>query len=90
MAKVFYNYRKAFILAVKSSHMKKRLFNVLNFVALNVLFFAIYLNFIHKDTNVLPAVSASTNVAAKNLGSEQLKNTMVINTPVKKAMADEN
>ena len=29
--------------------MKNRLFEILNFCALNVLFFAIYLNFIHKD-----------------------------------------
>ena len=44
--------------------MKKRVFNILNFVALNILFFAIYLNFIHKDVNVFPA--ASPIVAAKN------------------------
>ena len=31
--------------------MKNRLFRTLNFCALNVLFFAIYLNFIHKDQN---------------------------------------
>jgi len=64
--------------------MKKRVFNVLNFLALNVLFFAIYLNFIHKDTNVLPAVSAASNVAVKSLAAEQLKNTVVANTPQKK------
>lgn len=64
--------------------MKKRVFNVLNFLALNVLFFAIYLNFIHKDSNVLPAVSAASNVAVKSLAAEQLKNTVVVNTPQKK------
>jgi len=67
--------------------MKKRAFNVLNFLALNVLFFALYLNFIHKDTNVLPAVSAASNVAVKNLAIEQMKNTVVVNEPQQKKTA---
>ena len=36
--------------------MKKRLFNLLNFVVFNLLFFALYLNFIHRNTNNIPAV----------------------------------
>jgi len=36
--------------------MKTRLSKVLNFFAFNVLFFALYLNFIHKGTDVEPVV----------------------------------
>ena len=64
--------------------MKKRIFNVLNFLALNVLFFALYLNFIHKDVNQLPAVTAATQVAAKTLASNQLQNPVAVNNGQKK------
>jgi hypothetical protein len=59
--------------------MKRRAFALLNFLALNVLFFAVYLNFIHKDTNVLPAVSASSNHAARQLTSEPDKQPVAAN-----------
>lgn len=36
--------------------MKTRLFKVLNFCALNILFFALYINFIHKGSNVIPDI----------------------------------
>ena len=39
--------------------MKRRAFKVLNFFAFNLLFFALYLNFIHKDKNVQEAIQAS-------------------------------
>ncbi|HVG15745.1 MAG TPA: hypothetical protein VM935_12320 [Chitinophagaceae bacterium] len=39
--------------------MKRRAFKVLNFFAFNLLFFALYLNFIHKDKNVQKAIQAS-------------------------------
>lgn len=35
--------------------MKRRVRKVANFFAFNLLFFALYLNFIHKDSNALPA-----------------------------------
>jgi len=35
--------------------MKKRLSRVLNFFAFNLLFFALYLNFVHKDSSPQPA-----------------------------------
>lgn len=35
--------------------MKKRLSRVLNFFAFNLLFFALYLNFVHKDSQSQPA-----------------------------------
>jgi hypothetical protein len=42
--------------------MKKRISRVLNFFAFNLLFFALYLNFIHKDTNAqMPAQKNSTS-----------------------------
>src|SRR5687768_4935879 len=43
----------------KSYIMKRRAFKVLNFFAFNLLFFALYLNFIHKDKNVQEAIHAS-------------------------------
>ena len=33
--------------------MKRRIFQVFNFLAFNLLFFALYLNFIHKDNNAI-------------------------------------
>ena len=62
--------------------MKKRVFNILNFVALNVLFFAIYLNFIHKDVNVLPAPSP---VAVKNF-AQASSATQVASVPQKQKL----
>lgn len=43
--------------------MKKRLSRVLNFFAFNLLFFALYLNFIHKDNNVVVAVPSKSSTA---------------------------
>ncbi|MFN2438779.1 MAG: hypothetical protein ABR503_06230 [Chitinophagaceae bacterium] len=46
--------------------MKTRLSKVLNFIAFNLLFFALYLNFVHKDTSDLPALQpVHTNAAIK-------------------------
>ncbi|HEU0111048.1 MAG TPA: hypothetical protein VFQ73_09240 [Flavisolibacter sp.] len=52
--------------------MKKRLSRVLNFFAFNLLFFALYLNFIHKDSNtqtVLPTKTSSATVQGTTLVS---------------------
>jgi hypothetical protein len=54
--------------------MKKRMFALLNFLALNVLFFSIYLNFIQKDTDTLPAVAASSVV--KSVAANEVKRTV--------------
>lgn len=43
--------------------MKKRLTRVLNFFAFNLLFFALYLNFIHKDTNAQQTISHKGSAA---------------------------
>jgi len=51
--------------------MNPRVFKIANFFAFNLLFFALYLNFIHKDKNVQQAINASvqtpvaTRVASK-------------------------
>lgn len=55
--------------------MKKRISRVLNFFAFNLLFFALYLNFIHKDNSVNAAPvqkSSTTNV---------VKGTVLVENP---------
>jgi hypothetical protein len=46
---------------IKSNIMKRRVRKIVNFFAFNLLFFALYLNFIHKDKAV-----ADTNVSANS------------------------
>jgi hypothetical protein len=53
-----------FVVPNKSSLMKKRVSRILNFFAFNLLFFALYLNFIHKDSNTQPAPSPKSSTAA--------------------------
>ena len=55
--------------------MKKRISKVLNFFAFNLLFFALYLNFVHKDNNV-----QSTPVA-KTTMETTVKGTVLVNNP---------
>jgi hypothetical protein len=45
--------------------MKRRITTVLNFLALNLLFFALYLNFVHKDKDVLESLHSSRSVHNK-------------------------
>lgn len=46
--------------------MKKRITRILNFFAFNLLFFALYLNFIHKDGNMQEtAVPQQTSASIK-------------------------
>ena len=44
--------------------MKRRVSKVLNFFAFNLLFFALYLNFIHKDKDVHEAMRSSHSVSS--------------------------
>ncbi len=53
--------------------MKKRLSRVINFFAFNLLFFALYLNFIHKDSNAQEALP-KTNSAATVKGTSLVEN----------------
>lgn len=54
--------------------MKKRISRVLNFFAFNLLFFALYLNFIHKDSNALPAPAPKSATATS-------KRTVLVDNP---------
>jgi hypothetical protein len=51
--------------------MNPRVFKIANFFAFNLLFFALYLNFIHKDKNVQQAISTTvqTPVATRSLST---------------------
>ncbi|MCC7401928.1 MAG: hypothetical protein IT214_10640 [Chitinophagaceae bacterium] len=67
--------------------MKKRVRRALNFFAFNLLFFALYLNFIHKDKvpvieTVTPQNAAIFNgtVSADNTAKSLDKKTATINT----------
>ena len=54
--------------------MKKRISRVLNFFAFNLLFFALYLNFVHKDnTQTLPV--------ARNTATATVKGTVLVSNP---------
>ena len=68
--------------------MKRRIRKIVNFFAFNLLFFALYLNFIHKDrtsNDIAPAavVSGSTSNVAAYTG------TVLVQTPEKKSMRKE-
>lgn len=43
--------------------MKRRIRKIVNFFAFNLLFFALYLNFIHKDKTMVEPVPVKTNAA---------------------------
>ncbi|HYM93470.1 MAG TPA: hypothetical protein VET23_04975 [Chitinophagaceae bacterium] len=43
--------------------MKRRALRITNFIAFNLLFFALYLNFIHKDKSVVPVQNVQTSTA---------------------------
>ena len=62
--------------------MKKRISRVLNFLAFNLLFFALYLNFIHKDNNELPdqanATASIRTVLVSNQGEYVKKDVKLI------------
>lgn len=51
--------------------MNPRVFKIANFFAFNLLFFALYLNFIHKDKNVQQVISTTvhTPIATRSVPS---------------------
>jgi hypothetical protein len=58
-----------FTLALKTKNpllMKRRITTVLNFFAFNLLFFALYLNFVHKDNNTIPVSNTQTHSAVQH------------------------
>jgi len=57
--------------------MKRRIRRIVNFFAFNLLFFALYLNFIHKD-------KAATGVAAdQSIKPAAFSGTVLVNNPEK-------
>ncbi len=54
--------------------MKRRLRKIVNFFAFNLLFFALYLNFIHKDKATTEPVPVQTNAAATITGTVPVQN----------------
>ena len=67
--------------------MKRRIRKIVNFFAFNLLFFALYLNFIHKDranSDTAPAVvsTSATNASAYT-------GTVLVQNPEKKYMRKE-
>jgi hypothetical protein len=44
--------------------MKRRIRKIVNFFAFNLLFFALYLNFIHKDKVIIESVPVKINTSA--------------------------
>jgi hypothetical protein len=54
--------------------MKKRISRVLNFFAFNLLFFALYLNFVHKDNNVQAIQPPKSSVATSTKGTVLVSN----------------
>ena len=54
--------------------MKRRIRKIVNFFAFNLLFFALYLNFIHKDKSLIETVPVQTNTATAITGTVPVQN----------------
>lgn len=68
--------------------MKRRIRKIVNFFAFNLLFFALYLNFIHKDranNDIAPAAVVSTQTT----NSAAYTGTVLVQNPDKKYMRKE-
>lgn len=50
--------------------MKSRTFSILNFLALNLLVFALYLNFVHTDNNTAPTVGTEKQTTKESGAAE--------------------
>ncbi|MES1215255.1 MAG: hypothetical protein ABUT20_07055 [Bacteroidota bacterium] len=59
--------------------MKRRIRKVVNFFAFNLLFFALYLNFIHKDKSNVAIVPAAVQTA----NTASLNGTILVSNPEK-------
>lgn len=63
--------------------MKRRVRKIANFFAFNLLFFALYLNFIHKDK------MAPVNVPAQQTAAAAFSGTVLVDNPVQYTMQTE-
>jgi hypothetical protein len=61
--------------------MKRRVRKVVNFFAFNLLFFAVYLNFIHKDNQV--SVSSSSTSSSTVKPAAAFSGTVLVENPEK-------
>ena len=62
--------------------MKRRVRKIVNFFAFNLLFFALYLNFIHNDKVVAATVTASeSNQANNNTNTAAFSGTVLVSNP---------
>ena len=57
----------------KIHRMKRRIRKIVNFFAFNLLFFALYLNFIHKDKAIAEPLPVQTNAPATITGTVPVK-----------------
>ena len=70
--------------------MKKRISRVLNFFAFNFLFFALYLNFIHRDNNTQSFPVSRSTVAATKATVLVANPDEYLNKPHKEAHVNES
>lgn len=72
--------------------MKRRVRKIANFFAFNLLFFALYLNFIHKDKANLPDVAAKQNAFSGavmvDAGSSKNASTVTVQPAIKEEEND--
>lgn len=61
--------------------MKRRIRKIVNFFAFNLLFFALYLNFIHKDRANIDVAPAVANTSGTNAAA--YKGTVLVQNPEK-------
>ena len=61
--------------------MKRRIRKIVNFFAFNLLFFALYLNFIHKDRENIDVTPAVAGTSAPN--GNVYKGTVLVQNPEK-------
>ena len=62
--------------------MKRRIRKIVNFFAFNLLFFALYLNFIHKDNSNNDVTAPAAAVSSPNNGAAYT-GTVLVQTPEK-------
>ena len=62
--------------------MKRRVRKIANFFAFNLLFFALYLNFIHKDKVSIPSVQTS-GIQAQAPSTAAFSGTVLVDNPEK-------
>ena len=61
--------------------MKRRVRKIVNFFAFNLLFFALYLNFIHNDKAVAATVATSESNQANNTNTAAFSGTVLVSNP---------